>query len=150
MDMNEILEKWDKINSKKSSDEKKSNHIMNDWLDKYGTIDKDQIAEHSQHIQKFNEKNYIQNLKCEETLDLHGYHQKEAEQLLENFINECVRRKLKKVLIIHGKGIHTKGTDPVLKETVRKFIECNKHCGASGHPKSNAEGGSGATWIVLK
>lgn len=126
------------------------NEILENWLDKYGTVDKDQIAEHSKHVQKLDEKKYIQNMKCEATLDLHGLHQDEAEHALENFINECIRKNLRKVLIIHGKGIHTKGTDPVLKETVRRFIEYNRHCGASGHPKSNAEGGNGATWIILK
>ena len=59
-------------------------------------------------------------------------------------------KKIKKVLIIHGKGIHTTGTDPVLGKLVRSFIERDKRCGASGHPKNKAEGGTGATWIILK
>jgi DNA-nicking Smr family endonuclease len=53
-------------------------------------------------------------------------------------------------MIIHGKGIHTSGTDPVLGKLVRSFIERDKRCGASGHPKNKAEGGTGATWVILK
>ncbi|MBQ1862064.1 MAG: Smr/MutS family protein [Clostridia bacterium] len=58
--------------------------------------------------------------------------------------------KIRKILVIHGKGNHTKGTDPVLGELVRKFIQSNPYCGMSGHPKSREDGGSGATWIILK
>ena len=35
-------------------------------------------------------------------------------------------RKIKKIMIVHGKGIHTHGSDPVLGEMVRKFIEQDK------------------------
>ena len=53
-------------------------------------------------------------------------------------------------MIIHGKGIHTTGTDPVLGEMVRRFIERDSRLGTSGHPKTKAEGGSGATWVLIK
>ena len=89
-------------------------------------------------------------MKCEAFLDLHGLHQDEAEVRLTNFITDCKNRGLKKVMIIHGKGIHTTGTDPVLGKLVRSFIERDKRCGTSGHPKNKAEGGTGATWVILK
>ena len=66
----------------------------------------------------------------------------------EDLIEEL--RGLKKVLIVHGKGIHTHGNDPVLGELVRKFIERDKRCGTSGHPKMKSEGGTGVTWVILK
>ena len=86
----------------------------------------------------------------EARLDLHGLHQDQAEESLDRFITDCKARGLHKVLIIHGKGIHSHGSDPVLGELVRRFIEHDKRCGASGHPKTKAEGGSGATWVLLK
>lgn len=184
MNMNDILNQWDKIQAKEKQNKSQSKNIqvshkkanaptkeeklikeeaefekeykskdanpMDIWLRKYGVIDKDKIAEENVTKTKMQDRNYLLNMKYEASIDLHGLHQDEAEQRLEGFVNDCLRKGLKKILIIHGKGIHTTGTDPVLGETVRRFIENNKHCGMSGHPKSNAEGGSGATWVILK
>ena len=124
--------------------------IMEQWLDRHGTIDKDKIVEDQEKRLKLYDHNQLANMKPEARLDLHGLHQTEAEASLNRFITDCKSRGLKKVIIVHGKGIHTKGTDPVLGELVRRFIEHDKRCGASGHPKTKAEGGSGATWILLK
>ena len=124
--------------------------IMEKWLDRYGTIDKDKIVETHEEKTKLHDHNYLMNLRPEARLDLHGLRQTEAEDSLNRFIADCKSKGLRKVIIIHGKGIHTTGTDPVLGELVRRFIEHDKRCGASGHPKTNAEGGSGATWVILK
>ena len=99
---------------------------------------------------KLYDRNYLLNMNPEARLDLHGLHQDEAQESLDRFITDCKARGLRKVLIIHGKGIHSSGSDPVLGELVRRFIEHDKRCGASGHPKTKAEGGSGATWVLLK
>ena len=149
MDMGDIMDKWDSMQNKQKS-QKKQNNPMEDWLNRYGTIDKDKIVEDQEKRIRLYDKAYLSKMKPEARLDLHGLHQQEAQITLERFITDCKARGLHKVLIIHGKGIHTTGTDPVLGELVRRFIENDKRCGASGHPKTNAEGGSGATWILLK
>lgn len=123
---------------------------MEMWLRRYGTIDKDKLAEEQQERTNQYDRNYLLNMRPEARLDLHGLHQDEAEERLNNFISDCQRRGLRKVIIVHGKGIHTSGTDPVLGELVRKFIERDKRCGTSGHPKTKQEGGTGATWVILK
>ena len=123
---------------------------MEYWLNRYGTVDKDKIAEEHEERTRQLDRNYILNMKPEATFDIHGLHQNEACIQLDNFITNCKRRGLHKVMIIHGKGIHTHGTDPVLGEVVRRFIESDNRCGQSGHPKNKAEGGTGATWIILK
>lgn len=187
MDMNDILNQWDKMQSDKIKKQKESgkNQVshkkanaptpeekaaaaekdfeakireenskqinpMEMWLRRYGTIDKDKIAEEAAEIEKESDRNYLINMQPEARLDLHGLHQDEAEQKLNDFITECRRRGLKKVIIIHGKGNHTKGTDPVLGKLVRSFIEKDSRCGMSGHPKTKYDGGSGATWVILK
>ena len=124
--------------------------IMEQWLDRYGTVDKDKIVEEQQNRSKLYDRSQLINMQPEARLDLHGLHQTEAEEALNRFITDCKNRGLHKVIIIHGKGIHTSGTDPVLGELVRRFIEHDKRCGTSGHPKTNAEGGTGATWVILK
>ena len=123
---------------------------MEKWLRLYGTIDKDKLAEESHERNRYQDRNYLINMKPEAIIDLHGLRQTEAEVKLNSFITDCCRRGLHKVLIIHGKGIHTNGTDPVLGELVRRFIERDKRCGTSGHPKTKQEGGTGATWVILK
>ena len=123
---------------------------MEMWLRRYGVIDKDKMAEEAEEKTKYQNRNYLINMRSEARLDLHGLHQDEAEERLNNFISDCLLRGLTKVTIVHGKGIHTTGTDPVLGELVRKFIERDKRCGMSGHPKLKSEGGTGATWVILK
>ncbi|MBO4533537.1 MAG: Smr/MutS family protein [Treponema sp.] len=165
MDMGDILAQWDAVQRdekiKAREKAKKENSVsgygknpqinpMEFWLNRYGTVDKDKIAEDTQERTRQQDRSYVLNMKPEAVLDLHGLHQDEAHIQLESFITNCKRRGLRKVLIIHGKGIHTHGTDPVLGEVVRRFIESDSRCGQSGHPKNKGEGGSGATWIILK
>lgn len=123
---------------------------MEAWLRLYGTIDKDKLAEETEEKSKLSDRNYLISMKPEASIDLHGLHQNQAEKKLSYFITDCKRRGIRKILIIHGKGIHTTGSDPVLGELVRKFIEADKRCGMSGHPKTKQEGGNGATWVILK
>lgn len=123
---------------------------MEMWLRRYGTIDKDKLAEQEQQISNQTDRNYLLNMKPEARLDLHGLTQAQAQEKLDYFITDCLRHGIRKVIIIHGKGIHTTGTDPVLGLFVRKFIERDKRCGMSGHPKTKQEGGTGATWVILK
>lgn len=136
--------------AKLKADNSKQINPMELWLRRYGTIDKDKMAEEQESRTKFYDRNYLMNMQPEARIDLHGLHQDEAQMSLDRFITDCKARGLRKVLIIHGKGIHSHGSDPVLGELVRRFIEHDKRCGASGHPKTKAEGGSGATWVLLK
>ncbi len=144
------LAKEKDFEAKLRAENSKEINPMELWLRRYGTIDKDKLAEDQYERTKEQDRNYILNMKPEARLDLHGLHQDEAQVKLDSFITDCCRKGLRKVIIIHGKGIHTTGTDPVLGELVRKFIEHDKRCGSSGHPKTKQEGGSGATWVILK
>lgn len=82
------------------------------------------------------------------TLDLHGLTASEAENRLENFFARARKAGWRKVLIIHGKGIHSK-EEPVLKKVVMDFIARSPAAGAHGIPGA-AEGGSGAVWVAIK
>jgi DNA-nicking Smr family endonuclease len=119
------------------------------WLRRYGTVDKDKIAEKAEKSMRANSQQYLKNLPVEARLDLHGFTQEEARSRLNSFVGDCIKRGVRKILLVHGKGLHTTGSDPVLGEVVRKFIETDKRCGMSGHPEKRM-GGNGATWLVLK
>jgi len=122
---------------------------MDVWLRRYGVIDKDAEAEEYEYRTKIENREYLRQMRPEETIDLHGMTREEAWQRLDCFVAACKQRGLRKILIIHGKGNHSHGTDPVLGEMVRSFIEADKRLGSSGHPDRN-HGGSGATWVIIR
>ncbi len=130
-------------------DRKKRANPMDIWLNRYGTIDKDKIQDEAEENIKLHDLSYLNELKPEARIDLHQMTRDEAWSALESFVNDCERRGLKKILIIHGKGQHSHGSDPVLGPMVKTFIEQDKRLGRSGHPDRN-HGGNGATWVILK
>ncbi len=119
------------------------------WLRRHPVVDKDALAEKTAARRLPASRRRLDAMKADAQIDLHGLTREEARQRLDAFVSECVRRRLRKILIIHGKGIHTPGGDSVLGEFVRRYIEQDSRLGASGHPDSRT-GGSGATWVILK
>ncbi|MGI5115907.1 Smr/MutS family protein [Treponema sp. SP13] len=119
------------------------------WLRRYGVVDKDKIAAEEAERDRERSQRYVKDMPIEARIDLHGLTQDEARSRLVVFVGDCAKRGLRKILIVHGKGIHTTGSESVLGEVVRKFIEQDKRCGRSGHPDRRM-GGSGATWVCLK
>ena len=87
-------------------------------------------------------------LPADATIDLHGLTVAEAETQLHNFFIKARKNGFKKVLIIHGKGIHSK-EEPKLKKAVMDFIEHTPAAGKHGVPGAS-EGGSGAVWVAIK
>ena len=83
-------------------------------------------------------------------IDLHGLNRDEAWKSLEMFFENSRDNGLEKVQIIHGKGSHSNGAnESALRELSRLFIENCSFAGESGHCSAR-EGGSGATWVILK
>ena len=81
-------------------------------------------------------------ISADATVDLHGLTVAEAQAQLQNIFIKAHRLGWKKVLIIHGKGIHSK-EEPKLKKAVMDFIEHSAYAGKHGIPGA-ADGGSGA------
>lgn len=69
------------------------------------------------------------------TLDLHTFSPREVKDLVPEYIEECRRRGIRQLRIIHGKGIGA------LRETVHAILERNPHVAGYRH-----EGGSGGSW----
>ena len=122
---------------------------MEVWLNRYGTVDKDKLNEEVQENARLHDINYLKSLRAEAVIDLHQLTRDEAWERMTAFVNESVRRGLKKIMFIHGKGNHSNGSDPVLGPAVKLFIEQDKRLGLSGHPDRN-NGGNGATWVIIK
>ena len=145
----EAQKKRNTLEGQMQQDAKKTINPMELWLRRYGTIDKDRLIEEGEEASKMEDRSYLKNMRPEARIDLHGLTRDEAWTKLEAFVEDCLRQGFKKIEIVHGKGIHSHGSDPVLGQMVRSFIEQNKHLGVSGHNDRN-HGGSGATWVLLK
>jgi DNA-nicking Smr family endonuclease len=85
----------------------------------------------------------------QDELDLHGLTVKEAHELLVRFLSQCIRRGLRCVRVIHGKGLRSKNREPVLKRKVAGWLmrrdEILAYCQAR-----QADGGGGAVIVLLK
>ena len=153
MDFKEILDAWEKKQAGASSEQRQG---MEELISRYPPKEPkeaDRLPEGGESSEiKSKRRNYeqpdLRTLKPQATLDLHGMNSREAEQALENFVLDCRRRSIRKVLIIHGKGHHSQG-DPVLKEVVRRYLEKSPYAGAFG-PADRKHGGRGATWVVVR
>lgn len=82
-------------------------------------------------------------------IDLHGYRTDEAREAVTAFVKSCVKRDLRCVRIIHGKGLGSAGKEPVLKVKVKRWLvqkdEVLAFCQAP--PR---DGGAGALLVILK
>ena len=85
---------------------------------------------------------------ADDELDLHGMLQDEALTSLKFFLRDAQREGCRKVLVIHGKGLHSENRRAVLKDAVRQALMKDSHVAAWGEA-SRKEGGQGASWVWL-
>jgi DNA-nicking Smr family endonuclease len=122
-------------------------NIMDAWLEKNGAPDKDaEIGEKGPSSQ--DRRRRLLRKEPDASLDLHNMTQDEAWLALDTFFRAGQQQGFEKLLVIHGKGNHP-GSEGILRDLTRKYIEDCPFAGESGHG-SSAEGGSGATWVLLK
>lgn len=86
----------------------------------------------------------------EEEVDLHGLTRDEALSRLEQFFAGSVRRGLRTVLVITGKGVNSPA-GPVLKGAVEAWLQGRGRAMIAGFSEAPRDkGGSGAFVVVLK
>ncbi|MGZ5092832.1 MAG: Smr/MutS family protein [Burkholderiales bacterium] len=85
----------------------------------------------------------------EDELDLHGLTVAAARPLLIAFLNACGRRALRRVRIIHGKGMRSDSGEGVLKGMVANWLAQRSDVLAY-HQARPADGGSGAVVVLLR
>ena len=95
------------------------------------------------------------------SIDLHGYTLDEANKTIEDFINKAFSENINKLIIVTGKGLHSKNEkDPyvskdlgILKYSVPEFINNNVSLMNMINEIRDAkieDGGGGAFYIFLK
>lgn len=161
MDFGDILNKWERLNTGSNGRQNSGGqsgdspdtaaqervHPLDAWLRINGIYDKDAEAEDTGHSAA-EKRRRLRLKKPDAALDIHNLNRDETWEALDRFFNEAKSKGLTKLLIIHGKGNHSQG-EAVLKRVTRNFIEQCPFAGESGQGKA-AEGGGGATWVLLK
>ena len=95
------------------------------------------------------------------SIDLHGHTLDDANKVISNFIENCYEEKVNKIIVVTGKGLHSKNEkDPyvsrdlsILKYSVPEFIKKNTELIRKISEITNAkieDGGEGAFYIYLK
>ena len=82
-------------------------------------------------------------------LDLHGLDRHEARAALADFLASCVKRGVRCVRVIHGKGLGSKNREPVLKTKVKHWLTQREEVLAYCQARP-VDGGSGALVVLLK
>jgi DNA-nicking Smr family endonuclease len=149
MDFGEVLDNWEK---KRGSGKKAKGRAvdMQQLLSRYPP-DKEATVEKGREVTPVDRKDRSKRLRALEpqaVVDLHGMTGRKAEIALERFLREALDKGLEKVLIVHGKGIHSRG-EAVLVGVVRAFLEKCPFAGSFAAAKKG-QGGRGATWVILR
>ncbi len=85
----------------------------------------------------------------QDEIDLHGCRTDEARELLAGFMREAGKRGLRCVRVVHGKGLGSKGRQPVLKGKTKVWLAQREDVIAFCQARTT-EGGSGALVVLLK
>jgi DNA-nicking Smr family endonuclease len=85
-------------------------------------------------------------------VDLHGKTREEAREAVARFLTASRRAGLRCVLIVHGRGNHSKDQIPVLKQSVRSWLERGQISRVvlaftTARPH---DGGAGAMYVLLR
>jgi DNA-nicking Smr family endonuclease len=96
-------------------------------------------------LRKLRRKHWV----IQDELDLHGLTSAEAHPLLVAFLNACLRRGLRCVRVIHGKGLRSRNREPVLKHKVANWLMRRDEILAFCQARPT-EGGSGAVVVLLR
>src|SRR5207244_4136779 len=85
-------------------------------------------------------------------LDLHGLSREQAKPELEAFIGTARTAGKRCVLVVHGRGLHSKDQIPVLKDALRLWFTLGKMARdvlAFATARSH-DGGAGAVYVLLR
>ncbi len=85
-------------------------------------------------------------------IDLHGMTREEAKAAVNRYLREARGQGKRCVLVVHGRGTHSKDQVPILKDALRSWLATNRFgrhvlAFATARP---ADGGAGALYLLLR
>jgi len=125
--------------------------ILDDWENRAGrkdreSYDKDEAA--AAAPRPLPPRTEMEKAAAQDSLDLHGMTVEDAQAALRYYLRESRLEGYRKVLVIHGKGLHSENRKSVLKEAVAQVLVKDRNVAAWGEAGRN-EGGKGASWVWL-
>jgi DNA-nicking Smr family endonuclease len=85
-------------------------------------------------------------------VDLHGLTREEAKRTVEDFLRGARNAGKRCVLVVHGRGLHSKDQLPVLKDALRTWLSTarfSRHVLAFATARP-VDGGAGAVYVLLR
>ena len=73
----------------------------------------------------------------------------EVKKFLNEFLDECIAKNLKRILVITGKGIHSKSGEPVVKKLAFDYLRSDNRVGMVLKARRD-RGGEGAFEVQLR
>jgi len=98
-----------------------------------------------EHLRKLRRGHWV----VQAHLDLHGHTAAEARQLTAEFLARCLRKGLRCLRIVHGKGLRSPNREPVLKRKLSGWLAQRDEVLACCQAPHN-DGGSGAVLVLLR
>jgi DNA-nicking Smr family endonuclease len=90
------------------------------------------------------------NYSVQDYIDLHGYTVAEAEEEIERYLKECIKKGFSCVKIIHGRGLRSK-KGPVVKDAIVRRLSGNFRKNIIAFVSARqCDGGLGAVYVLLK
>ena len=86
--------------------------------------------------------------RVEDEIDLHGMNALEARTAVRDFLADALRRGLRCVRIVHGKGLRSGARGPVLKHAVNTWLRRFEAVIAFASAR-RVDGGTGAVYVLL-
>ena len=131
-----------------------SNKDKKDWQDFISN--KEKLPNKDLNLNNNQNKNNII-----KTIDLHGFTLDKANNVIEEFINQCFKNRVNKIIVITGKGLRSKNKEnpyvskdlSILKNSVPEYVKSKQHLMKiikKIEEASVEEGGQGAFYIFLK
>ena len=85
-------------------------------------------------------------------LDLHGMSRGEARSAVDTFLREARQKGKRCVLLVHGRGLHSRDQVPVLKDALKNWLATarfGRHVLAFATARP-PDGGAGAVYVLLR
>jgi DNA-nicking Smr family endonuclease len=150
-----VYQKRAEFSPKKHPDHNNSVKALEEIVEGKRSIHLPDTPEYVEYIDRACRDEIIQYLhegkvSIQDCLDLHGAVAEEAEEEVERFIKDSIRKGFKCIKIIHGRGLRSP-TVPVLKEAVVKWLlsRFRKYIAAFVSARQ-CDGGLGAVYVLLK
>lgn len=151
MNFGDMLSSWEE--ARRDAHHEPDDNTMEELLDQYppdgnGALERDG-AEQKGSNGSDGSATVFRKMPHRATLDLHGSTVTEAMARIDAFLSDAHTHGIRKVLIIHGKGIHNRSGEPVLAPAVRAYLQRHRLAGRIENPPRQY-GGRGALWVLVR